>query len=61
MRIIDDNHDAIREELLPLLPRVEDFPKYHEADARQVEISAGGPWRVFFPLRHPSLMPRTNT
>jgi len=51
---IDENYDAIREELLAVLPRRDQIPRYHEVDAAQQGISGQDPrsWRVFFVSLH---------
>jgi aspartate beta-hydroxylase/beta-hydroxylase len=50
LRAIDANYDAIRMELLAILPSKDSFPRYHEVDPNQVDISAPGrgSWRTFF-------------
>jgi hypothetical protein len=40
LRQIDDKYDAVREELLRILPAKDCIPTYHELDAGQTEISA---------------------
>ncbi len=69
LRVIDQNYDVIREELLAILPRKDSIPRYHEVDFSQTSISTKSPgaWRTFFvsvhgagnrlPNRH--LCPRT--
>ena len=51
---IDANYEAIRRELVALLPRRAEIPRYHEVDAAQQEISGRDPqsWRVFFVKLH---------
>jgi len=50
LRRIDDDYDAIREELMALLPERASMPRYHEVDERQDGISNADErdWRVFF-------------
>jgi aspartyl/asparaginyl beta-hydroxylase (cupin superfamily) len=50
LRVVDENVTAIREELLAILPRKEQIPRYHEVDGRQSTISAqgNGSWHTFF-------------
>ena len=62
LRRIDENYDAIRRELLGVLPAVSGMRRYHEVDPRQRAISAAGEgsWRVFFPLRNRDRCPRTS-
>ena len=54
LRRIDESYDAIRAELLPVLPRLDELPRYHEVDEGQAEISAEGDrdWRVLFVHMH---------
>ena len=50
LRVIDDNYDTIREELLAILPHMQGIPRYHEVDGAQYAISSPGTaaWRTFF-------------
>ncbi len=50
LRAIDRNLDVIQEELGAILPRIGEFPRYHEVDPRQASISAASPgnWRTLF-------------
>ena len=50
LRVIDENFDVIREELLSVMPKREQLPRYHDFDDAQDEISGGmeGNWRVFY-------------
>jgi len=59
---IDENYDAIREELMGVLPGVDEMRRYHEVDPDQLGISDGDEraWRVFFPLRNAERCPRTS-
>ena len=51
---IDRNYDAIRRELMEVLPRRDQIPRYHEVDAAQQGISGQDErsWRVFFVELH---------
>jgi aspartyl/asparaginyl beta-hydroxylase (cupin superfamily) len=68
LKRIDQNFEVIRSELQNVLPERHRLPRYHEADARQTEISnTGKDWRVFFlvvkypdvPLSNAALCPKT--
>ena len=50
LRIIDENFGMIRDELLAVMPKREQLPRYHEFDDAQDEISGSmeGNWRVFY-------------
>jgi aspartyl/asparaginyl beta-hydroxylase (cupin superfamily) len=50
LRLVDQNYDVIREELLSILPRIEEIPRYHEIHPREQRISesTAGNWRTFF-------------
>jgi aspartyl/asparaginyl beta-hydroxylase (cupin superfamily) len=50
LRVIDQNYDVIRQELMAILPRKDSIPRYHEVDGSQYAISAQGEaaWRTFF-------------
>jgi aspartate beta-hydroxylase/beta-hydroxylase len=54
LEAIDANYDAIREELMAILPRSEAIPRYHEVDEAQTGISGNDErsWRVFFVHLH---------
>jgi aspartyl/asparaginyl beta-hydroxylase (cupin superfamily) len=54
LRAIDENYEAIRAELLALLPRRTEIPLYHEVDQAQQGISGQDKrsWRVFFVKLH---------
>ena len=49
LRKLDQQYEAIREEMLCLLPDKESIPKYHELDEGQTNISAetAHDWKVF--------------
>lgn len=49
LREFDENYEAIRAEIVPLLDRRDDMPRYHELDPLQKFISAGSAerWNVF--------------
>ena len=69
LQTIDANYDAIRAELLALLPHRASIPRYHEIDEAQEGISGGDArsWRVLFVSMHNAegqlpnreLLPRT--
>ncbi len=50
LRVIDDNYEAIREELVSILPRMDGVPRYHHVFHDQTAISGGSPgnWRTLF-------------
>ncbi len=50
LRAIDRAYPAIREEVLALLPRSAEIPRYHEVDSDQTNISGADEraWRTFF-------------
>lgn len=49
LRRIDKKYEAIRNEMLGILPEKDNIPRYHELDAGQTEISAetSNDWKVF--------------
>ena len=51
LRMLEENFDTIREELMPLLSHRRDIPKYHEIDPGRLHISSDSDgeasWRVF--------------
>lgn len=49
LREFERQFDVVREELLPLLDRREELPRYHELDTNQTYISGGSEkrWNVF--------------
>lgn len=50
LRAAEENYDAIREELMELLPQQSRISRYHDVDAGQAFISGSDEkaWRVFF-------------
>lgn len=59
---IDENYDVIRDELMGVLPGIDQMRRYHEVDSDQNEISGDDEraWRVFFPLRNEDRCPQTS-
>jgi aspartyl/asparaginyl beta-hydroxylase (cupin superfamily) len=54
LRRVDEAYDAIREELLAILPERPRIPRYHRLDGEQTAISKDdvGAWRTFFVSLH---------
>lgn len=50
LRVIDREYEAIRAEVLALMPRSAEMPRYHEVDVDQTNISGADEraWRTFF-------------